>query len=679
MTSRTPRLGAIGLALCATLGALSACTHDASPVAGAPVPAYRLVAFTSCDDALNQVRTAAKAAVGPYGFNSGYGVDMQRGGVALPPVAPVPQAASNAGSSKSDALSSPSDTPAYSGTNTAEVGVDEPDLVKTDGHRIVVVHQGVLKVIDAASAQLTGSVSLNGSTGGVSYGSADLLLAGDHALVLVNQSYGTVAPGVSVPDGVDYQGSAVGAAPAPAGPPVVPSGPSGPQLILVDLTGQPRVLSRLAVDGSLLDARQTGSVARVVVSSSPRITFPSVSNLSDAQRVEVNRSIIDQVTLDHWVPRIAVTTGSTTMQVPVGCDAISRPSVYSGSNMLTVLSLDLSQSSLADPQPVSILADGQTIYSNGASLYVATDARWRTVLPMASSASLPKPDTGTTIYQFDTSKPGRPSFVAGGEVPGYLINQYAMSARNGYLRVATTSGNANWESSVAVDSQSGVYVVHPDGSNLSLVGKVEGLGKGEKIYAVRFLDNVGYVVTFKQTDPLYTVDLSDPTKPTVHGELKITGYSSYLHPIDNHRLIGIGQDVTAQLRTAGTQISLFDVSNVDNPTRLDVYQMPGTSSAAEFDPHAFLYWPATGTLVIPLNSNMYGGDGLSSPGTSALVLHVSGNTISPVGSLTQLSMNGYDPIQRSLVIGSTLWTISNNGLMASDLLTLQRIAWIPLI
>jgi hypothetical protein len=703
MTPRTPRTGhilagAAGLALVAGLGTLTACTNDSTfGGTGGPVPAYRLVAFDSCADALSQIRAAAHQAVGPYGLNLAYG--GRESGVMAPGVA-VPQPATNDLSGTSGGKAAlPDAPPGYSGTNTQELGVDEPDLVKTDGRRIVIVRSGVLRVIDAATHEITGSVDLadpSSPNDGSQYAGADLLLSGDHALVLLNGGYGytsgvVVGPPVLMPavpgdravgtgsGGASAVpgGSAPGAVPIPA-----PTGINGPRLILVDLAGQPRVLSRMAVDGGLLDARQTGSIARVVVSSAPRIVFPDVPNGSTAQRLKVNQSIIDQATLDRWLPRIDVTTGSSTTHVGVDCDAIIRPTVYSGSNLLTVLSLDLAGATLADPKPVTVLGDGQTVYSNGEDLYIATDMRWRQAV---ASGTRIKVDSGTTVYQFDTSKPGRPSFVAGGGVPGYLINQYAMSARDGYLRVATTSGNANWEGDSAVNSQSGVYVLHPDGANLVQVGKVEGLGKGEKIYAVRFLDTTAYVVTFKQTDPLFTVDLSDPTRPRVRGELKINGYSSYLHPIGDGRLIGIGQDVDSYLRTAGTQISLFDVSNLDRPSRLAVLGLPGSNSEAEFDPHAFLYWPANGLLVVPLNSRMvaYPGDAVGTPyapTVGVLVLRVSGDHLSQLGFLTQpySSTVGYAyPIRRSLVIGDTLWTVSEDGLMASDISTLQRTAWIP--
>jgi len=348
---------------------------------------------------------------------------------------------------------------------------------------------------------------------------------------------------------------------------------------------------------------------------------------------------------------------------------------------------------------VSIVADGDTVYSNGKSLYVASNQAWRG-MPMAAADQMSPAPPRTEIYKFDTSSSGRPKYVAGGSVPGHLLNQYSMSDREDLLRVASTTDAMMAPGAEQVRSQSGVYVLAQDGEQLVQIGAVEGLGKGERIYAVRFIESVAYVVTFRQTDPLYTIDLGDPRKPTVRGELKIPGYSAYLHPANDNRLIGVGQDATDQGQVMGTQVSLFDVGNLADPIRLAKYTLRGTYSEAEFDPHAFLYRPATGLLVVPLQSR-YGvampvepnggpgssGSGIAAPDryaatSGALVLHVSGNSISEIGFITHpgtINNGGYAmPIRRSLTIESTLWTVSGGGLMASDSRTLARLAWIPL-
>ncbi len=703
------------LALCAGLGTLAACTR--SEATGPTTGPFRLVAFDTCDDALQGLRTAAKASVGPYGFSGG--------GLAVKGV-PVPQAAAPlpAEDAGRAATSNEANPPGYSGTNTNEAGVDEPDLVKTDGRRIVVVHNGVLRVVDVASRTVTGSVAITDPLvpdDSARYAPADLLLDGDHALVLLSSGY-PLRYGVAVPvpeqvapalppdagSGSGVPGSAGGSLPGSAGSGAntpdavdlptrapVPVDPTlsplpqpilGPRLVLVDLAGSPRVLSRLSVDGRLVDARQVGSTVRVVITSTPRFSFPDVPGATEAKRLQVNRSIIDQAGVEQWVPRLEVRTGGATAHPTIGCDAIARPDVYSGANLLTVLSLDIAGENLADPAPLTLVADGDTVYSNGPSLYVATDQRWRIAVALPNGGAVPVAQGTTTVYKFDTSGKGRPRYVAGGAVPGYLINQYAMSERGGDLRVATTRDSVRTGDGTATTSQSGIYVLRPDDGTLTPVGKVEGLGKGERIYAVRFVDSTAYVVTFRQVDPLYTVDLSNPARPTVRGALKITGYSSYLHPIAGSRLIGIGQDASAEGRIAGTQVSLFDVSDLDQPTRLASYRLPGSNSSAEFDPHAFLYWPPTGLLVVPLQSYVERPvgptDTIFGPTQGALVLRVQGDHINRIGTISHPaapSSFGYSaPIQRSLIIGDTLWTVSDGGLMATDPASLDQLAWIAL-
>jgi hypothetical protein len=329
------------------------------------------------------------------------------------------------------------------------------------------------------------------------------------------------------------------------------------------------------------------------------------------------------------------------------------------------------------------MADGNMVYSNGPSLYVVNDNRWR-VQPMSlrpvpnggPAAVVPSPPAPhTELYQFDTSGTGRPKYLGAGSVPGYVLNQYALSDWNDNLRVATTSGDS-----------STVYVLHRSGDTLRQVGSVSGLGKGQRIYAVRFDAGVGYVVTFRQTDPLYTLDLRDPAHPRVTGSLEINGYSAYLHPLGNGRLIGVGQEADANGRVQGTQVSLFDVSDPAAPKRLAQFHVQYGHSTAEFDPHAFLYWPATNLLVIPMTNLMVASGGAAvgkvAPGipqpiapeqvAGAVALHVSNDSITQLGSVSHQN----EPISRSLVIDRTLWTVGQTGLGAYDIGTLATQSWI---
>jgi hypothetical protein len=358
---------------------------------------------------------------------------------------------------------------------------------------------------------------------------------------------------------------------------------------------------------------------------------------------------------------------------------------------------------------VSILADGNTVYGTDTSLYVAGDERWlaeaRTADAgpgMAAGGAARASGSAATgqqtyIYRFDITSPGPPKFAAGGSVPGYLIDQYALSEWQGYLRIATTAGTswalADGPPADAQTSSSAVYVLSTRGPVMRLAGHVTGLGRTERIYSVRFIGPVGYVVTFRQTDPLYTVDLSDPAQPRVRGSVALTGYSAYLHPASDTQLIGIGRQADAMGHVGGTQVCLFDVSDLAAPTRLATFTLAAAISNAEFDPHAFLYWPAAHLMVVPLQrTGMLAGAPLSpdgvaqspdAPRSGALVLRIDDSGITETGFITQpdtanpTGYPGYSPIERSLIIGQTLWTISAAGAMASDLTTLGQQGWVP--
>ncbi len=697
--ARTARRFVAGIAIAGlvTTGA-AACSGDAT----LPTGAFQLVAFDSCDNALAELRAATKAAVGPYGLpNTGFALALPTPSAAVPN-SPA-EAADRSGAGSDGAMADPAAPPApgpeggkaadHSGTNVHEAGVDEPDLVKTDGRRILTIANGRLSVVDVATRRLVGIVDLIGWNAGYE---ADIMLAGDHALVLSNGG-GYPQPLIVEDSFAPPPGDSVAAVDV-IDPPV-----AGSTLLLVDLNTT-QVLSRAQADGSIVDARQVGSTVRVVLRSMPRLELPA-AGATDDERVTANRAAIDASSIEAWTPRLEVTTAGQTVRTQVGCEAISRPAGsrssqsepelrYSGANLLTILSFDVNQGSLGDGSPVTIAADGETVYSNGTSLYVASNQAWPLAVPALAQKVPAQPRT--EIYRFDTTATP-PRFVGGGSVPGRLLNQYSMSEWDGRLRVAATTDTV-WDNGGAevAQSQSGVYVLASQGGALVQVGAVEGLGLGEQIYAVRFVGPVGYVVTFRQTDPLYTVDLGNPTAPVVRGELKIPGYSAYLHPVGDSRLIGVGQDATDTGQIIGTQVSLFDVSDLAAPTRLAKYTLSGTYSEAEVDPHAFLYWPATGLLVVPLQSQYgFGEPRLVDPAAAgrpgspqhatsgALVLRIDGDNIVEVGFVTHPDYGYYTQIRRSLVTTSggsdtTLWTVSDGGLLATDATTLASLAWIPL-
>jgi hypothetical protein len=577
----------------------------------------RLVAYRDCSELLVSLRTATEQRVGPYGLNGEQRMFKQ----AMPSAAAVAE-----------------DAPAHSETNVHEAGVDEPDQVKTDGKRIILTSNGTLFVVDAATRKVTSRLRLPADFEAQS----DLMLNGDRVLVL--------GQGFSGPTGKMMPGS------------FAPS--QEIRILQVDLgSGTPRITGELSATGRLVDARQVGSVIRLVTRTQPNITFPERdwSRTKDFEKDEraataANKAVVRKAALESWQPTFTVTTGGVEQKHQVPCEQISRPKDSDQISMLSVLTVDLAKG-IGDPQPVSVVADGETVYGTGGSLYV-TGTPWEQWPEVWSRTFVPKP-LSTEIHKFDVSGSGRPRYVASGAVPGSLLNQYSLSEYGGNLRVATTEAK-----------DSSVYVLAPDGPRLAQISKVGGLGKNERIYSVRFVGPKGYVVTFRQVDPLYVLDLNDPKAPRVTGELKITGYSAYLHPAGDGRILGVGQEADGQGRRLGAQVSLFDVSG--DPKRLSRLYLPKVfDTQTAWDQHAFLYWPATGLTVIP----MYTEDGQG----EALVLSVTADGVRKVGTIAHPDVRRMSStLDRAMIIGDTLWTVSASGLKASDPVTLKDRAWLPL-
>jgi uncharacterized secreted protein with C-terminal beta-propeller domain len=215
-----------------------------------------------------------------------------------------------------------------------------------------------------------------------------------------------------------------------------------------------------------------------------------------------------------------------------------------------------------------------------------------------------------------------------------------------------------------------IVVLEPHDRQLVQVGQVGGLGVGEQIYAVRFLGDVAWVVTFRQTDPLYAVDLSDPTRPTVRGELKIPGVSTYLLPLPGRRLLGIGE--SADRGGNGTKIAMFDISNLSAPRLVDDEIVPGSLPQVTADPHALLWWAPTRLAVVPV---MAWQDVRGVPGSGqALAFHMD-DMISPAGRLGRSGEAA--PVTRAVVVGDRIFAVSMAGVQVHDLVGLAPETWLP--
>jgi hypothetical protein len=270
----------------------------------------------------------------------------------------------------------------------------------------------------------------------------------------------------------------------------------------------------------------------------------------------------------------------------------------------------------------------------------------------------PVGDEASTIHQFRIGKAAQETaYVASGIVPGRVLNQFSMDEHDGRLRIATTSGHLP-----SPDVRSTLTVLERVSSELKVTGQLDNIAPTEDIRSVRFDGDRGYLVTFKKTDPLFVLDLATPEKPKVLGELKIPGFSTYMHRIDRDHLLAIGYEADDQGDFAyfnGIQIQLFDVSKPTEPTLLhkQVYGTRGSSSEALTDHLAFTYLKDSGVLTLPMTVCDGGGQG--SYGT----LSFSGVAVLDVGVQTGIHERGRfaEPLATPSQACSDWWTASSSA------------------
>lgn len=369
-----------------------------------------------------------------------------------------------------------------------------------------------------------------------------------------------------------------------------------------------------------------------------------------------------------------------------------RPSYKLQTVMIEVDASDPESLTVASVDSDAVMADGTTVYASAESLYVATSPFSQarpiepTVVPEQSFEELPDdisiapprlPAASgiTEIHRFEISAASETDYAGSGEVEGNLLNQCSISEYEGHLRVATTlASGAGDVIPPDTESQSAVTVLEVEDDGLSKVGKVDGLGRGKDIRAVRFVGEVGFVVTFRQIDPLYAIDISDPTDPVARGELKIPGFSAYLHPVGDERLLGVGQDAEPKTgMTEGTQVSLFDVSDLDDPARVAKLEAGvGTSSQVEFDARAFTSWPDEALVLVPVGASFAAdtspaADRRSGVGPNSTIVY----EVGPDGELAERGRvrhaDGNQPIDRTIALGDRPFTISDVGVGVTEL------------
>ena len=550
----------------------------------------------------------------------------------------------------------------FSGTNNQEQGVDEADFVKTDGSFVYMINKGysdygrypsgklhILVIPEAGNISYLTNISIEGRP-------TEMLLVDDTAVVYSNvQIYSYYEEKHPLDDVVKKKRKApISTDSSEESEDIIMDYDFGyyyrttsfTKLTVLDLTNRssPQISKELYIEGGYQTARESGGTVRMVSygwmeidglktwldfsdygiyweldwdSSKREQIWMEVMN----ETIEYNDKVIDQTPLDDLLPRIYeksgdnITTHKYTESGDGNCQNFAAASDSTGQGITSIMTLDLLEENF------SFNADH--ILSNWATVYASGDVM---VMAEASQSSWwfwgeeeSNYQEMTNLHVFDISNPGQTDYIASGRINGTIQDQFSLSEHDGNIRVCSTTGQwGRWWMDNPEPMLSHVFVLglNADETEYQVIGKVGDIAPDESIWSARFIGDKAYIVTFRNIDPLWTIDLSEPTNPRIIGELKIPGVSTYIHPVgDTHLLtIGIAGDDEG-LDWGVTQISFFDVSDFSNPileSELKLNPAPNgengwsySHSEATYEHKAFQYWESDGLLSIPMSTSRW--------------------------------------------------------------------------
>jgi inhibitor of cysteine peptidase len=465
----------------------------------------------------------------------------------------------------------------YSGTNLQEAGVDESDKVKSDGEYLYIAGINKATIVRAANPMaIISTMTVNGTI--------DSMYLYNNILILLYgpQNY----------QGTPWPGATVTEMPATGIPYWIPvQAKTGIAMYDVSNPAAPEELKTIEADGYLVSSRRIENRLHIVQQFLPALPPPDV--LKDQ---------IKGMTIKELMPFYSdktVPSGSQPEVQLVAPQDFYHPGTDGGGSMVTIMTFDLNNPDLTFTC-VGVVADASIVYASTGALY-CTSTYWN-----SSGTGSEGPSEQTMIYKFDLTgdQVTGQGYIS---VNGRALNQFSLGEYDGVLRIATTTGSA-WDTVTA--STNHVYCVQSQNGKMEVIGKLEDLAPGEELYSARFIGPRGYLVTYVTTDPLFTLDLSDPAKPKVAGELILPGYSTYIQPYGDNYLIAIGKDAIEQNGFAwyqGVQLSIFDISNFNEPRLLHKVAIGdrGTGSEALYNHKAFTFWESNGLLALPIDLYEY--------------------------------------------------------------------------
>jgi len=526
----------------------------------------------------------------------------------------------------------------YSGTNTQEEGVDEADIVETDGEYLYVLSGGRLLIVDAWPAQ---QISV-GDPIDIEGAAAAMYLHNDRLTVLSSSSPQWWLQPMDLRV-LDFAG----------GHNYWRHDPHV-NVTVFDVSDPTAVeiVEETHLDGSLVSSRMIDDRLYLILRNDGILDGPvwALDEQTGEYTYEAEAAYRQRLAdlLADWMPEYTSVIDGPDGQVEQTGSLVVGSNVFipddkSGQEILSVVAFDVADDEVGPSTSTTVAGVTGQVYASTESLYIVSASHsWRPVFGILDAANL------SHIYKFDLTADDVP-LSATGTVPGHVLNSFSMDEEDGTFRIATNE----W----AGERSNNVFVLEQRGEELQVVGSLMNLALTERIYSARFMGDTAYLVTFRQVDPLFAIDLSDPTAPVVAGELKIPGYSAYLHPLGEDHLMGFGRDADDTGRVRGMQLSLFDVSDLTNPVRRDVYLFEDQdwweNSEALYDHHAFSFFPAYDLLALPIQI------GWSEFSMTAF-------TVTGDDGIELLGKVNHDSrVRRSVRIGQYLYSVSESAVKVS--------------
>lgn len=473
----------------------------------------------------------------------------------------------------------------YSTTNVQVAGVDEGDIVKTNGSYVYVLSRrdSTIRIVDVRDTAKPVVVS---KIKDENFTTHELYVDGNVLVVTGNLSMAFPYP-VPMEDSVEPSAKMM----IWPGPNYAPK--TTVKLYDVSTASSPKNIRTVSFEGSSISTRLVGGKLLLALMSGPRWYAPYAET--------------KQVVSDALVPVYDDTAGNIRDKAVTDCTRVTILPRVPRPQYLTVASVPLNAT--AAVKSSVILGDGQNVYASTDNLYVvSTEWMYSWGRPMGSDNQ-----EKTNLYRFAYGSDGSVNFEANGSVPGHILNQFSMDEHGDIFRIATTTSPQWMGGETSSVSKNQLYVLN---HSLETVGSIEDIAPGESIYSVRFFGDRAYIVTFKQIDPFFVIDTSDARNPKILGKLKIPGYSNYLHPVGENHVIGFGKDVDESIdkdkvhddnsvyytAILGMKLSLFDVTDVSNPIELskEIIGTRGTDSPLLSDHKALFFDQERGLLAFPV-------------------------------------------------------------------------------